>query len=68
MQAQESVEQVSATSLHNFWERVRTRADTTLVSLSGAEFARGLSALEQAVAVEKVAAPVVDRLDLLVLG
>jgi ubiquinone/menaquinone biosynthesis C-methylase UbiE len=62
------VDQVSAPSLHAYAARVRTRADTTLASLSDAEFAAGLQRLEVDVARESHPVPVVNGLDLLVLG
>jgi ubiquinone/menaquinone biosynthesis C-methylase UbiE len=67
MEALESVAQVLAPSLRAFCERVRVRADSTLVALSEDEFARGMEALEKAAAEEMTPTPVVDRLDLLVL-
>jgi hypothetical protein len=41
------VAQVTAASLREFHERVRTRADTTLVALDDRAFATGLAALER---------------------
>jgi hypothetical protein len=61
------VSQVSAPSLRAAVERVRQRADSTLVPLSDREFAAGLAAMERAAAAETTPTPVVDRLDLLVL-
>lgn len=61
------VEQRSAPSLAAFRARLSQRADTTLAALDDADFAAGLAALDAAVAAEAVSAPVVDRLDLLVL-
>jgi ubiquinone/menaquinone biosynthesis C-methylase UbiE len=66
-QALESVAQVSARSLAEFRDRVRTRADTTLQAISDDEFAAGLAALDRDVAAETGPAPVISRLDLLVL-
>ena len=63
----QSVRQVSAPSLRVFRERVRLRADSTLAPLSDEAFARGMAALDRAVAAEREPSPVVDRLDLLVL-
>jgi hypothetical protein len=65
-QALQQVPQVSAPSLRVAVERVRLRADSTLALLSDDEFAAGLAALECAAAAEPT--PVVDHLDLLVLG
>jgi ubiquinone/menaquinone biosynthesis C-methylase UbiE len=63
-----SVAQVSAPSLADYRDRVRLRADTGLRLLPDDQFATGLAALDRAVEAETVPAPVVDRLDLLVLG
>ena len=65
-QALESVEQVSAPSLRQFYERVRTRADTTLLALNDDEFAEGLRLLEADVAAEAEPQPVISHLDLMV--
>jgi hypothetical protein len=48
--------------------RVRLRADSTLAPLSDDEFAAGLAALERAATAQPTPTPVVDHLDLLVLG
>jgi len=61
------VDQVSAPSLAVYRDRVRLRADTGLRLLPDDQFAAGLAALDRAVEAETVPAPVVDRLDLLVL-
>jgi ubiquinone/menaquinone biosynthesis C-methylase UbiE len=61
------VAQVSAPSLAAYRDKVRSRADTGLRLLPDDQFAAGLAALDRAVAAETVPAPVVDRLDLLVL-
>jgi SAM-dependent methyltransferase len=61
------VAQVSAPSLAAYRDKVRSRADTGLRLLPDDQFAAGLAALDRAVEAETVAAPVVDRLDLLVL-
>jgi SAM-dependent methyltransferase len=61
------VDQVSAPSLAAYRDRVRLRADTGLRLLPDDQFAAGLAALDRAVEAETVPAPVVDRLDLLVL-
>lgn len=65
----ERVPQMSAPDLRTFAESVRARgrADTTLASLSDDELADGLRALDAAAESDGSAAPVVDRLDLLVL-
>ncbi len=65
--ALESVAQESAPSLRDFCERVRLRADTTLLGLTDAEFAEGLRALEADVDLEIEPQPVISHLDLLVL-
>jgi ubiquinone/menaquinone biosynthesis C-methylase UbiE len=61
------VDQVSAASLAAYRDKVRLRADTGLALLPDEEFAAGLVALDRAVEAETAPAPVVDRLDLLVL-
>jgi hypothetical protein len=61
------VDQVSATSLAAYRDKVRLRADTGLRLLPDEQFAEGLAALDRAVEAETIPAPVVDRLDLLVL-
>ena len=61
------VAQVSAPSLAAYRDKVRRRADTGLRLLPDDQFAAGLAALDRAVEAETVPAPVVDRLDLLVL-
>jgi SAM-dependent methyltransferase len=66
-EALRAVDQVSATSLATYRDKVRLRADTGLRLLPDDEFAAGLAALDRAVAAETSPAPVVDRLDLLVL-
>jgi len=66
-QALESVKQVSALSLRQFYKRVRTRADSTLLALSDKEFAAGLALLEDDVAAETEPRPVISHLDLMVL-
>ncbi len=62
-----AVDQVSATSLVAYRDKVRRRADTGLRLLPDDQFAAGLSALDAAAEAETVPAPVVDRIDLLVL-
>jgi ubiquinone/menaquinone biosynthesis C-methylase UbiE len=64
----ESVRQVSAPDLATFATHVRAmrHGDSTLARLDDETVARGLAALDAAAAAEHVAAPVVDRLDLLV--
>src|ERR671933_1477653 len=66
-EALESVPQVTAESLRAWCERVRLRADSTLQPLPDDVFARRLAEAERAAAEERVARPVLDRLDLLVL-
>ena len=62
-----AVDQVSATSLAAYRDRVRRRADTGLRLLPDDQFAAGLAALDRAAAAETAPTPVVDRIDLLVL-
>ena len=62
-----SVAQVSATSLAAYRDKVRRRADTGLRLLPDDQFAAGLAALERDADAETTPAPVVDRLNLLVL-
>jgi SAM-dependent methyltransferase len=64
----ESVAQVSAPSLRDFRERVKTRADTTLLALTDAEFEEGMRALDADAAAETEPRPVISYLDLLVLS
>lgn len=59
--------QQSATSLSAYRDRLRTRADSTLVELSDEDFESGMRALEEEAAMERLPHPVVDQLDLLVL-
>lgn len=61
-----SVAETAAPNLHAFYERVRSRADSSLTLISDEEFDRGLAALRRA-AEEEPPAPVISRLDLLVL-
>jgi SAM-dependent methyltransferase len=63
----QAVDQVSATSLTAYRDKVRLRADTGLRLLPDDQFAAGLAALDRAVEAETGPAPVVDRIDLLVL-
>jgi len=63
----QQVAQVSAPSLAAYRDKVRRRADTGLRLLPDDQFAAGLAALDRAVEAETAPAPVVDRLDLLVL-
>jgi hypothetical protein len=66
-EALQAVDQVSATSLAAYRDKVRLRADTGLRLLPDDQFAAGLAALERAAEAETSPTPVVDRLDLLVL-
>jgi SAM-dependent methyltransferase len=66
-EALQAVDQVSATSLAAYRDKVRLRADTGLRLLPDDEFAAGLAALDRAVEAETSPVPVVDRIDLLVL-
>jgi hypothetical protein len=63
------VPQISAPSLSAFAEGVRARgsADSTLAPLSDEELSAGLRALDADAARDGGGAPVIDRLDLLVL-
>ncbi|MDQ3659862.1 MAG: class I SAM-dependent methyltransferase [Actinomycetota bacterium] len=61
-----SVAEVSAPNLCAYFEKVRMRADSFLTQISDEEFDRGLAALATA-AYEEQPAPVLSRLDLLVL-
>jgi ubiquinone/menaquinone biosynthesis C-methylase UbiE len=63
----DSVAQVSAPSLRAFRERVKTRADTTLLALTDAEFDEGMRALDAEAAAETDPRPVISYLDLMVL-
>lgn len=68
IEALASVPQRTAPSLAALRERIASRADTTLQLLDDAQFADGLARLDAAIADEAAPSPVVDRLDLLVLG
>jgi ubiquinone/menaquinone biosynthesis C-methylase UbiE len=65
--ALERVHQVTASSLREARDKVALRADTTLRAVSDEDFARGLAALDSAIAADVHAGPVIDGLDLLVL-
>jgi ubiquinone/menaquinone biosynthesis C-methylase UbiE len=67
LEALQTVAQVSAPSMAAYRDKVRRRADTGLRLLPDEEFAAGLAALDRAVEAETIPAPVVDRLDLLIL-
>jgi ubiquinone/menaquinone biosynthesis C-methylase UbiE len=60
------VDQATAPSLREFAERTRFRADTALALISDSEFMEGQAAIEMAAALEHVAGPVVERIELLV--
>ncbi|MCT9929135.1 class I SAM-dependent methyltransferase [Planotetraspora sp. A-T 1434] len=62
-----SVRQSNARDLREFYEKVRHRANTTLLKLPDDEFAAGLERLRQAAESEVVGAPVESELELLVL-
>jgi ubiquinone/menaquinone biosynthesis C-methylase UbiE len=68
VEALRSIPQVSAPDLGTLLARARLRTDSTLRPLPDEEFAEGLRAMEAAAARPDGRAPVVDRLDLLVLG
>lgn len=57
----------SLADLADLAERVRLRADSTLVDLPETELRAGRGALERAAAAEVEPAPVIDAIDLLVL-
>jgi SAM-dependent methyltransferase len=63
-----AIPQVSAPDLGSLLARTRLRTDSTLRPLPDEEFAEGLRAMEAAAATPAGRAPVVDQLDLLVLG
>ena len=63
----ESVPQVTVGSLAEFRERVALRADSTLRGITDDDFAAGLARLDEAIASEADAGPLVDHLDLLIL-
>jgi SAM-dependent methyltransferase len=62
-----SIPQVSASSLGDYAERIRARADSTLDTLDDVAFQRGMAALERDAGEEGGDDPVVVRLDLLVV-
>ncbi len=61
-----TVRQVTAASLSEFYERMRSRADSTLAALDDDEFEAGLRALEREAAAEATPTPVVDDVQFLV--
>ena len=63
-----SVPQTVSGSLRELADRTRLRADTTLALLADSEFARCQAGLESAAAQEREPRPIVERLDLVVLG
>jgi len=60
------VDQATAASLREFAARTQFRADTSLALISDSEFQEGQAAIATAAAHEHVAAPVVERIELLV--
>lgn len=62
----QSVAEVTASNLQAYYERIKTRADSSLTLISDEEFERGLRALRKA-ADEEPPSPIITRLDLLVL-
>ena len=64
-----SVPQISAPSLHDFYESVSRnwRSDSTLASINEEDIYNGTKKLQAAAAKEKEPTPVIDKLDLLVL-
>jgi ubiquinone/menaquinone biosynthesis C-methylase UbiE len=60
------VAEISAPNLGAYYEKVRTRADSFLTQIDDEDFERGLASLDIAAA-EEPPAPVVSRLDLLIL-
>lgn len=60
------IRQTTCHSLREFAERIRLRADSTLVQLPDRDFEAGLKALEEAADGEPTPSPVVETIDLLV--
>jgi ubiquinone/menaquinone biosynthesis C-methylase UbiE len=60
------IAEILAPNLRAYYEKVRTRADSFLTQISDEDFERGLASLDKAAA-EEPRAPVVSRLDLLIL-
>lgn len=63
----QSVEQVIAQDLASYLEKIRLRADSTLVAIDDAAFERGVRTLEETVRNTPNSDPVIEELDLLVL-
>jgi ubiquinone/menaquinone biosynthesis C-methylase UbiE len=61
------VEQITARHLREYADRVRVRADSTLIRLSDDQFAAGMNRLDRAAAASSADEPVTTTLDLLVL-
>jgi SAM-dependent methyltransferase len=59
------VHQVTATSLDEFANRTKARADSALVLISDTEFQEGQTAIEAAAAIESTPVPVIEVIDLL---
>jgi ubiquinone/menaquinone biosynthesis C-methylase UbiE len=60
------VEQKTCSGLREFAERTQLRADSALALISDSDFRKGLSALGQAAAHERIALPVMEVIELLV--
>jgi len=62
-----SVQETTDLSPASYARRVGVRADSTLATISDADFETGMSRMKQAVAAESEPMPVITTLDLLVL-
>lgn len=62
----ETVEQIEATNLQEYTERIRLRTYSTFELISEEEFEQGLAKLQHAADIEKTPKPVTAKLDLLV--
>ena len=60
------IDQATTASLREFAKRIRFRADTSLTLISDSEFLKGQAAIETAAAAERVPAPVMGRIEMLV--
>ncbi len=63
---QRRVQQETSARLSEFAKRTQSRADTALALISDSEFHEGQAAIEAAAAVERIPAPVVEVIELLV--
>lgn len=66
LETRRRVEQETCSSMREFADRTRKRADTSLALLSDDEFSAGMAALDHAAAHELAPEPVREQLDLLV--